>query len=750
MFCQNVAPIIFSYTNISVPMEAVMAGAQKQERRGRRPIVLAAALLVAAVQPCQAQVGQAERAEVGASRFDFGKMWTFEYAPAEYFSETYGFEADAEWFERIRLSVLRIRGCSASFVSPNGLVATNHHCVRGDVARASQEGEDLLADGFYAPTLAEERPTGNYADQLIAIADVSDEVFGATDRAATDEERERLRNETLESIEARLLERYSGQGDSIWVQMVPLYHGGRYSAYVFRRFTDVRLVVAAELQMGFFGGDSDNFTYPRHALDFAFLRIYDRDGVPYRPQQNLRMSDEGVERGDVVFVVGNPGSTNRLRTIAQLEYQGDVEVPVRIGFYTSRLEALATFRQAEPERAAAMNISNVMFGLSNSLKARTGQLAALRDPTIMARKLDAERQLRAAIAASAELNERYGALFDRLAEIQADKGSLSASYGAFYGLGSPGYSSTTLSRAVAARVYLEAQARGAPADTLEGLKAELLRFRDGPPLLEQGYLAARFADFERYLGASHEITRAALQGRSPQDAATALLASSALGSAERAREAVESSSLSMDDPAVRLAAVLLPAYQEYRRGSGWLSREESRLESDLGRVRFEVYGRSVPPDGTFSPRITDGVVKGYEYNGTIAPPYTTFYGMYDLYSAHGPGTEWDLPERWRSPPEGLDLATPLNFISTADTYGGNSGSPAVTPELELVGLNFDRNIEGLSRDFIYLPERGRNIMVDVRAVLAALDAVYDADRIALELETGELYETEAAADAAGR
>jgi hypothetical protein len=729
-------------------MEAKMAGALNRGLRCTSLFVLMGTLLIVVPQPSHAQVGGAGLDTVHAGRFDFGKMWTFEYAPGEYFSETYGFEANDAWFERIRLSVLRIRGCSASFVSPNGLVATNHHCVRGDVARASRQGENLLEDGFYAPALAEERPTGNYADQLIAIEDVSDEVFGATDRAATDEERERVRNEVLERIEARLLEQYSGQGDSILVQMVPLYHGGRYSAYVFRRFTDVRLVVAAELQMGFFGGDADNFTYPRHDLDFAFLRIYDRNGTPYRPQYHLSMSDEGVEQGDVVFVVGNPGSTNRLRTIAQLDYQRDVEVPVRIGFYTSRLAALEAFRQAEPERAAAMNISNVMFGLSNSLKARTGQLAALRDPMIMARKTDAERQLQAAIAESTELSGRYGAVFERLAEIQQDKRSLGASYGAFYSLGSPAYSSTTLSRAVAALVYLEAQARAAPADTIESLKANLLRLRDVPRRLEQGYLAARFADFQRYLGTNHEITRAALSGRSPQDAAAALLASSALSSAERTKGVVENGSLLKDDPAVRLAAEFLPVYREYREASGRLSREEGRLESDLGRVRFEVYGRSVPPDGTFSPRITDGVVKGYEYNGTIAPPYTTFYGMYDLYSSHGPGTEWDLPERWRTPPAGLDLATPLNFISTSDTYGGNSGSPAVTPELELVGLNFDRNIEGLSRDFIYLPERGRNIMVDVRAVLAALDAVYDADRIVLELETGRLYETEAAADAA--
>jgi hypothetical protein len=194
--------------------------------------------------------------------------------------------------------------------------------------------------------------------------------------------------------------------------------------------------------------------------------------------------------------------------------------------------------------------------------------------------------------------------------------------------------------------------------------------------------------------------------------------------------------------------VFVPVLEEFRQGYRPLVAEERELVLDLGRARFEVFGQSVPPDGTSSPRITDGVVQGYEYNGTLAPPYTTFFGLYDRYHSHGPGTWWDLPDRWRTPPAGLDLSTPLNFTSTADTYGGNSGSPAVTPELALVGLNFDRNMEGLSRDFIYLPERGRNVMVDVRAVQAALDHVYDADRIVQELTTGRLFRSEQEADAA--
>jgi hypothetical protein len=226
-----------------------------------------------------------------------------------------------------------------------------------------------------------------------------------------------------------------------------------------------------------------------------------------------------------------------------------------------------------------------------------------------------------------------------------------------------------------------------------------------------------------------------------------MLAGSVLGDAGRAARAVENGTLKRDDPAIRLAAAFMPQYLAFQRRVNELAEEERVLASELGRARFAVYGQSIPPDATSSPRITDGVVKGYPYNGTLAPWHTTFYGMYDRHFSFGPGTSWDLPGRWLPPPPQLDLSTPLDFASTADTYGGNSGSPAVRPDLSIVGLNFDRNIEGLSRDFIYLPDQGRNIMVDVRAILAALDNVYDDDRIAQELLTGKLFETEAAADA---
>ncbi|MEJ2483726.1 MAG: S46 family peptidase [Gemmatimonadota bacterium] len=646
-----------------------------------RSALALAALAVIIPQVAAAQVGGVDLDTIKAGRFDYGKMWTFEYPPSEYFSTTYGFPADAEWFDRARLSVLRIPGCSASFVSPDGLVATNHHCVRGVVSRITREGETLLDSGFVAATRADERPIpGYYADQLIAVEDVTDRVFAETDAATSEEERERLRGEVLQRIEGSLLEEYGSQiaGDSVWVQMIPLYNGGRYSAYVFNRFTDVRMVVAAELQMGFFGGDPDNFTYPRYALDFAFLRIYGKDGAPYRPTHWFGWSLDGVEEGDVVFVIGNPGSTNRLKSIAQLE--------------------------------------------------------------IMARKADAERQLKAAIAADPQLAAEYGDVFDRLAAIQAERRPMAARHAAFMQMNNRGFSSAIQRRARLGLGWLEAKQEGQPADSLALMAEEMSRITDSNPLLERMLLVARFDDFQRYLGSDDPIVRSALGGRTPEQAADYLIENSVFASAEATRAAMDAGTLAPDDPGIILARALRPAYRDYLDAMNRLGPEEAKLESDLGRARFAVYGRDVPPDGTFSPRITDGVVKSYEYNGTVAPPYTTFYGVYDRYVAHGRGeglgAEWELPLRWRTPPTGLDLATPLNFVSTSDTYGGNSGSPAVTPDLELVGLNFDRNIDGLSRDFIYLPARGRNVMVDVRAIREALEKVYGAGRILQELNAG--------------
>ncbi len=668
-------------------------------------------------------------------RFDFGKMWTFEYPPSAYFTETYGFDASPEWFAKARTAALRIPGCSASFVSGDGLVVTNHHCARGSVSAVTREGEHLLDDGFYAAGMADERRIpGYYADQLIAVEDVTDEIYGAVDAASPDQRNE-ARRSAAAAVQKRLRDAHRGS-DEILVQVVPLYNGGRYSAYVFRRFRDVRLVAAAELDMGFFGGDPDNFTYPRYALDFAFYRVYDSNGEPYHPETWFKWGN-GVHEGDPVFVIGNPGPTNRLQTVAQLEYQRDVYVPYRKAYYETRLQVLRDAWAADPEVGERLDLRNRAFGLSNSLKAYTGRLAALRDPGILGLKRAAEEELVKAIAAKPDLQSRYGSLISEIAALQDRKRTLGGEAAAFYGLASASNGSRTLVRAAIAASLLDARSGGTPAEAQKEARRRLLDVADHPGDMEEELLRLRLEDLRRNLGAGDPLVEQALEGRSPEGAATSLLARSVLSTRAETEAALNAGGIPADDPAVALSRALYPRVTAYEAANREVSEREAELAADLGRVRFEVYGTDVAPDATSSPRITDGVVKSYEYNGTLAPTHTTFYGVYDRYYGHDGNVEWRLPERWVPVPEGLDLSTPLNFISTADTYGGNSGSPAVTKDLELVGLNFDRNIEGLSRDFIYLPERGRNIMVDVRAIKEALAKVYHADRIVEEITAGK-------------
>jgi hypothetical protein len=383
-----------------------------QEHRSDRARFIFGIILLLFVVPLRpSAAGQAigtSQDPTRAGRFDMGKMWTFENAPMDHFTETYGFSADPSWFEKARLAALRIPGCSAALVSPNGLVVTNHHCARGAVVGVTREGESLLDDGFYATSLDEERPIPNYyVDQLIAAEDVSDEVLGALDQAVGEAGREAARREVISGIQDRISSSHSGGEGAVRVEVTALYNGGRYSAYTYRRFTDVRMVAAAELQLGFFGGDPDNFTYPRYALDFAFLRVYGSDGEPLETEHFFSWSLDGVEEGDVVFVIGNPGPTNRLNTVAQLEFQRDVSVKAQKSFLGSRLAIMKGFYEAHPEEGEAMGLRNQMFGLSNSLKANSGRLEALSDPVILARKADGERQFQAALGGNPEFSAEW-------------------------------------------------------------------------------------------------------------------------------------------------------------------------------------------------------------------------------------------------------------------------------------------------------------------------------------------------------
>ena len=679
-----------------------------------------------------------------AGEFDNGRMWTFDNPPVEYLRRTYNFTPDARWFERAHLNALRIPGCTASFVSPNGLVMTNHHCARGSIAQVTRPGEQLLDNGFYAETLDQERPIpGMYADQLIRIEDVTDEIYQSMESGQTDAERVQARQDAIAGVTDRLSREAGGVEQGINVQVISLYNGGQYSAYIFRRYNDVRLVMAPEFHMAHFGGESDNFTYPRYSLDMSFLRVYEND-KPLQTEHFFPWSPNGASPGELVFVIGNPGSTNRLETVSQLEFRRDVQEKNLLALLESRVSVLEDIYRREPSDRLRTQI----LSLQNGLKLYRGRVKGLNDEVLLARRRDAERRFIQSIHNNPDFRREYGTLISQLDSLQQAKRELASEYGAFLALSPAGnFDSATLRRAMVAAMYLAQQPSGAAADPfIQQMNAVTLQ----PASAEASFLAARLRDIQAHLGPDSDIVQSILKGRSPEEAASQIVATSVLADSARAVAALRSGSVDPNDPAVAVARAIMPRYQEYQSGMAGLGAAQDRLGSQLGRARFAVYGTAVPPDPTFSLRLADGVVQGYPYNGTVAPPHTTFYGVYDHYYSYGPGSEWDVPQRWLTPPEEFDLSTPMNLVATADIIGGNSGSPMVNRDLQVVGLVFDGNIESLPSSFIYRPENFRAVAVDSRGILESIDDLYGADRLAIELKTGRLVPTEQEADTASR
>lgn len=671
---------------------------------------------------------------VTARPFDAGKMWTLEYPPLDYFSETYGFEPDSAWFRAVRLGSLRLPNCSASFVSPNGLVLTNHHCARESVTQVSRAGEQLLDTGFYARNLADERPVeGLTVDQLILIEDVTDEVHAALEGIETDAERAEALENVSGQIRSRLADEHKDEADLTEVEVIALWDGARYSAYVFRVYDDVRLVMAPELELGQFGGDPDNFTYPRYSLDFSFFRVYDAAGEPLASENYFQWNEAGVDSGEVVFIVGNPAGTSRLQTLSQLRFRRKAQDRYILDFYTSRAEVMRRFMEEAPQVAEERGVRNTIHSLLNSKKAYEGIWEGLFDPIYMARKRDAERQFRDAIESDSALAAEFGGLFDRMAEIQEEKLKLAPEFGAFLGLANPELTSSVLFRAIFGYQYVRAKNAGAPPAVLDQIKEAILGVSQQPIPLQRGLLAARLQDFQRHFGEGSQIVRDVLKGRTPAQAAADITSASALTDSASTVHVLEADSLTMEDPAVQLTGAVLSRYFAYSQAWEGLQQREASVAAALGRARFHVYGTKLPPDASFSLRIADGVVEGYTYNGTYAPIYTTFYGLYDHYHSYGAGSEWDLPQNWLKPPQEFDLSTPLNFVSTADIIGGNSGSPVLDKDLRLVGVVFDGNIQSLPGEYIYDPEVNRSVAVDARGILEALDVMYDADRLVQEL-----------------
>ena len=696
---------------------------------------VAAAFTLTVARPAAAQ----QAADQEYAGLETGKMWTFDVPPLDYWATRYGLRPTQDWLEHVRMSALRLRGCTASFVSGDGLIMTNHHCARSCIESATRPGEDLLTGGFYARRREDERPCrGQYADQLLAISDVTDSVSAAVPAVAPPQRAAALRSEAIRGLEQRC----RGGAADIVCQVVSMYRGGQYKLYRFRRYGELRLVFAPDGQIAFFGGDPDNFTYPRHDLDVTFYRAY-VNGQPAQVEHYYRWSRNGSQEGDLVFVVGSPGTTNRLNSIAYLEYLRDVQLPATLAEYRRRLEVYRAVGAASPERAAALR--NAAFSVANDQKRSVVYLQTLQDPRIMARRREWEQNLRNRVNADPNLRRMYGDAWDSLAAIRRQMLQLEARrrYYRFDGRPTPMYGMGLLSYAC---MIVRSVAENAKPDS-----ARLPLYRDSsraqleralyPPgradtVVERSLLAAYLTAMREDLPAADPVLRAALGGRTPEAAASALTQASQILTPQQRRALVQGGVAAVAasaDPLVALARVIEPLERDIDRQWTELLNREVPNDERIGRAMLAVHGSPVAPDANSSLRISDGEVRTYRYNGTIAQPYTTFYGLYDRALGFGGRAPFDLPPRWLARRDSLNLATPYNGISTNDIIGGNSGSPVISRDGEVVGLIFDGNMESLPWRFLFTEATGRSVWVDSRGIIEALRRVYDAGPLADEL-----------------
>jgi hypothetical protein len=665
-----------------------------------------------------------------------GKMWTFDVPPMEYWAKRYNFTPSDAWLEHVRLSALRYgNGCTASFVSGEGMVMTNHHCARACIESATKPGEDFLTSGFYAARREDERACqGLFLDQLQQITDVTERVGKSHAPNADAKTASVQRAKAIEAIEA---ECNQSEADAA-CQVVTMYRGGQYKLYRFHRYKDVRLVFAPEGQIAFFGGDPDNFTYPRWNLDVSFVRAY-VDGKPASTPQHFTWSHDGTKEGDLTFVIGNPGSTGRLETMARLEYLRDVQYPAQLDQLKRMIDAYRAL--AATDEARGQRLRNTIFSLENSHKAISGYQAGLLDPALMARKKAWEGEFTAGVNAKAELKQKYGSAWKTVAEITARRRQIDVRRRYHT---ANAYGSRLVQLAVGAVRYPAEMAKP-DADRLssyqEKSKARLEQalFSDSPIDLDQekALLTAFFAAMQSELPATDPVVKQALQGRTPEAAAAALVDGTTLATAD-ARKALTDGGVAAvaasDDPMVRLARVIDPLERALSKEVSDLNDRESQATEKIARALLAVYGNNVAPDATFSLRISDGEVRRYPMNGTIAAPYTTFNGLYERARAFEEQPPFNLPPRWVERRDSLAPDTPFNAVSTNDIIGGNSGSAVVNRNAEVVGLIFDGNIEMLPNRFLFTERVARSVWVDSRAIMHALRRVYDAHALADELE----------------
>ena len=659
-------------------------------------------------------------------------MWTFDNPPVKQLQEKYHFTPTREWLDHVRLASVRLSdGGSGSFVSPHGLLLTNHHVALAQLQKDSTPEHDYVKNGFYAATPDYEMKSQDLeVNVLISMEDVTARVQAALKNAKTTEQEFAARKAAIADIE-----RESQQKTGLQAEVVTLYQGGEYWLYRYKKYTDVRVVFAPEEQIAFFGGDPDNFTYPRYDLDMALFRVYE-NGKPIESKEYLKWNPKGAADNELVFVPGNPGSTERLDTMAQLTFERDFVEPSILKILKRRLDVLRRYSEQGPEQAReAVEHSR---RLENSLKAYEGRYQGLLDNHVMAKKEQEEHDFQVMVMARPDWKEAYGGAWKAVAEAEK-KVESRAKEQYFHGFDSD--------LAEFARIIVQyvAEVKKPDGERLAGYhEAQLdsLRFELASPApIYKAMEIARITgalevDLED-VGKDDPFLKLVLNGKSPKEVATELVNGTKLDDPATRKKLMEGGAAAVaasDDAMIVLARKLDPMRREFIK---W--REDNvvsvlqKAGEQIGKARFAAYGKTTYPDATFTLRLSYGQVKGYPMNGTNAPYKTTLYGLYDRAASFDYDDPYGLPSRYKEGRTKLDLSTPFNFVSTNDVVGGNSGSPVINRNAEVVGLIFDGNIESLVGDFVYDPEKNRSVSVHTAAMTEALRKLYDVPELLDEL-----------------